>query len=163
MGAGKSTVGARLAERLGWRFVDLDGLIERQSDKTISQIFQEQGERQFRRLETQALREVAKRTRQIIALGGGCVLKPENRKLIRDSGTMIYLATSAVTVLKRIRNQIKTRPLIQECPSPKEELSRIRRLMRERKRYYECADYVFRTDKKTPELLVNLILGSIEL
>ena len=96
MGAGKTTVGRDLARALGWSFIDLDSLIEAKLGKKISQIFEELGEAEFRKFETQALREVLKTSDpedhkeepepMVVALGGGVFAQEVNRQLMREHG-----------------------------------------------------------------------------
>ena len=86
MGTGKTTVGKRLAKRLGWEFVDLDALIEARTGRAIADIFTQHGEPVFRRLEQRWIRRVARGDQQVIATGGGAFLDPENRRLLKSGG-----------------------------------------------------------------------------
>ena len=90
-GCGKSTVGRALAEQTGRPFIDLDGEIVRRAGKAIPEIFREDGETAFRELESRALAEVCGQSGQIIATGGGAVLRPENRAAMRRSGRVYFL------------------------------------------------------------------------
>ncbi len=90
-GSGKSTTGAALALQLGRPFFDTDTLIVEKAGKSIPQILADDGEPAFRRLETQALADVAKKSGCVIATGGGIVTQPENRRLIRQNSTCVYL------------------------------------------------------------------------
>ena len=90
-GTGKTTVARLLAERLGWQWLDADEELERRAGKTIAAIFADEGESAFRDLESQVLADLVQRDRHIIALGGGVVLRPENRALIKQAGTVVWL------------------------------------------------------------------------
>ena len=112
MGAGKSTVGKRLARMLGRRFVDLDELIEERTGVSIPLIFEVEGEQNFRRRESQALQEVIEWPDLVLATGGGSVLLPENRECLRSHGFVVYLRASVSVQLQRLARDRK-RPLLQ--------------------------------------------------
>jgi shikimate kinase len=145
MGSGKSTVGRLLARHLGWRWVDLDLAIERRAGKKIARIFETQGEAAFRRLESRELALQAKRVRQVISCGGGVVLAPKNRGLLKRSLTL-YLAISPEAVARRLRGpEAQKRPLLTGRPA----LAVLRRLQRERARFYRAsARIVLRASSK---------------
>jgi shikimate kinase len=116
MGAGKTTVGQKLAERLGWTFRDLDEVVEKQQGKSIGAIFADRGEEAFRTMETSALRELLERNDNakgmIIALGGGAFVQPVNRLAIERAGALTILLEAPLEELKRrIGLDGKTRPL----------------------------------------------------
>src|SRR5689334_12533882 len=91
-GSGKSTIGKRLADSVWKSFVDTDELIVKRTGRTIKEIFETDGEPQFRELEVAAVREALAKPDHVVALGGGAVLREENRKMIRGSGQkVIYL------------------------------------------------------------------------
>lgn len=90
-GSGKSTVGKLLAQRLGREFVDTDDMIVEKEQKTIPEIFAENGEEYFRNVETECVKEAGKRMGIVIATGGGAILKKENRDAMRENGTVVFL------------------------------------------------------------------------
>jgi len=108
MGSGKSTVGRSLAHRLGWRFVDLDNLIEERDGRTVSRIFAESGEAAFRDLETEALASSLREPRLIIALGGGALETPANRHAlcVASQTHTVLLTASFETLYDRCQQQI---------------------------------------------------------
>src|SRR3954453_3034706 len=102
-GSGKTTLGHKLADRLWIKFVDTDDLVVAAAGKTIREIFENDGEQKFRDLEVQAVREACNREDHIIALGGGAVLREENRTLLKSLAfSRLYLRCEPEELLKRI-------------------------------------------------------------
>ncbi|QTN31368.1 shikimate kinase [Akkermansiaceae bacterium] len=134
MGSGKSTVGRELHQRLGYPLTDMDHLIEQTMGKRITEIFKEHGERAFRDFETLQLIEIAKRTdtRHIISTGGGIVIRPQNRSLLRKLGYVVWLHAPEDVIFERTSRN-RDRPLLNE-PNARE---RITELMAERKPWYQ--------------------------
>jgi shikimate kinase len=118
MGAGKSTVGRILSERLGRPLVDTDQRIEASTGKTVRQIFADEGEPAFRSLETQVLRESLEQDDpSVIAAAGGVVLDPENRRLLVESDArVVWLRADTALLVERVRNGAH-RPLLDEDPA----------------------------------------------
>lgn len=154
MGCGKTSVGIRLSYQLRRMFLDTDKLIARQQGRSVSRIFEEDGEAYFRALETETIAGLqGGQERCIIATGGGLPVKPENRPLLRALGRVVYLKAEPETVYERLRDDTE-RPLLQ-CADP---LSRIRELMRERETAYtEAADMVISVDGKEIDMIVKEI------
>ncbi len=132
MGVGKSTVGRALARRLGWDFIDLDHEIESATGVRIPVIFEIEGEQGFRRRESQILASLMNRQRMVLATGGGAVIDPANRALLRESGHVVYLKASVEDLYMRTKAD-KSRPLLQ-TDNPRE---RIAGLLRDREAFYE--------------------------
>ncbi len=110
MGSGKTSVGRRLAEILGWFFVDLDSEIERRRGTTIREIFRCQGEIFFRRLEREELMEASRRRDAVIALGGGTFCTPDNQAIVRATGASVWLDVPIELLFARCSGDL-SRPL----------------------------------------------------
>jgi shikimate kinase len=146
MGAGKSTVGRRLAEALGMRFVDLDAEIEREAGCRISEIFAREGEPAFRARESAALARTGAEDGIVLATGGGAVLAPANREMLAARGFVVYLAVPVDLQLERLARD-ESRPLLQ---SPDRE-RRLRTLAAERNPIYrELADLTVSANRAGP-------------
>ncbi len=105
MGSGKTTVGRRLAANLGFEFIDLDQAIEREAGRTIASIFADEGEAAFRTLERHALRRAAAAADVVVAAGGGAVVDPGNRRLMKESGTTVWLNPEFETIVDRLADR----------------------------------------------------------
>jgi shikimate kinase/3-dehydroquinate synthase len=144
---GKSTVGQLVAARLGFPFRDLDHEIEQRAGCPITAIFARQGEAHFRELESSLLQEALAGERQVIATGGGAVLREANRAAMRRHGLVICLEAQPETIVARLSTQAGVRPLLADG----DPLSRVRALKAERAAYYAEADWTIHTDLLTPE------------
>jgi shikimate kinase len=111
MGAGKSALGARLATRLGLAFVDADRAIEAAAGVDIPTIFALEGEAGFRRRESQQLADILAGEGRVVATGGGAVLAPDNRTLLRTRGFVVYLKLGVAAQLQRLARD-RSRPLL---------------------------------------------------
>lgn len=114
MASGKSTVGPKVAARLGCTFLDLDRLITAHDGRSIPTIFAEDGEERFRELETAALEKTVGTDNLVVALGGGALVDDENRALAKEHGRVIYLKVDPDTVLDRVGDEADQRPLLQD-------------------------------------------------
>lgn len=159
MGSGKTTVGIRLSYRLRKTIEDTDKLIERREKRTIREIFAQDGEEYFRKMETEMLREAGlKMKNQIVSVGGGTPVKAENRELLKQLGTVIYFRVKPETVYNRLKHDT-TRPLLQ-CENP---LARITELLEQRKEAYEsCADIIIDVDELSMQQVVDRVLFELE-
>jgi shikimate kinase len=145
MGAGKTTVGRVLAQKLGYDFIDLDDLIEARVGKSVQAIFGEMGEHEFRRLERDAIHWCKDIKRTVIALGGGAYVAEQNRALLHAIGKTVWLDCPLEVCLRRIRDD-KSRPLLGDEDE-------MRTLLEQRRAAYVQADYVLRTGELLPEQL----------
>ena len=159
MGSGKTTVGVRLSYRVRKPIEDTDKLIERKEKCTIREIFDRDGEEYFRKLETDMLKEaVSKYKNHIISVGGGTPVRQENRELLKQLGTVVYLRVKPETVYARLQKDT-TRPLLQ-CENP---LERIRQMLDARKEAYEaCADIIVDVDELSMQGVVSAIQQKLE-
>lgn len=153
MGAGKTTVGKRLAKLKGMRFLDSDHEIEQRTGVDIGFIFEKEGEAGFRRRERDMIAELTQETGLVLATGGGAVLDPDNRRDLSARGFVVYLCTPVNQQVERTRYS-KNRPLLQ-VDNPRE---RLEQLMAERDPLYrETADMVINTEGLQAPNLVQLI------
>lgn len=157
MGVGKSFIAERLQEKLeGFSVIDTDFLIEKKVNKTIPQIFEQDGEVVFRSLEYQVIEEVFKSENQIVSLGGGAFCFENNREVIKQNSFVIYLKAEPETLLYRLKGS-ENRPLLKDDFG----LEKITKIVHEREDKYALADYVLVTDNKTPEQIVDEIIKVI--
>lgn len=120
MGAGKTTVGKKLAEILGFEFIDVDQEIIRRTGVSISHIFEVESEQGFRDRESHLLQEISERSRQVVSTGGGIVVRQENQSVMRGSGTVVYLNVPIGVLWNRLKG-CQHRPLLQG-PDPRNKL-----------------------------------------
>ena len=117
MGSGKTTIGQALAKRLGWDFVDLDDEIEARAGKSIPEVFEQEGEPAFRKLESDCLKDqtrlVCSGRARVVGLGGGTFVDERNRELIEESGVSIWLDAPASLLWERVKAETH-RPLAQD-------------------------------------------------
>jgi len=159
MGAGKSALGHRLAQRLGWAFIDLDDEIVRTERQSIAQIFESIGEARFRELEQHALATTLLRENIVLALGGGTIETEANRQRIQqDNATLLlYLAAPLEILIERCeqqqlhRNAVR-RPILERRGELTERFQRRRPL-------YELADWTIETTGKSLDELVHIIMA----
>lgn len=146
MGAGKTSVGKRLAGHLKLSFTDTDELIVREQHMPVSQIFAEYGEAYFRELETKMLEKLIHCDRRmVISVGGGLPMTPANQPLLKELGTVVYLRAEADTLMERLKRDT-SRPLL-KGGSLREKITS---LMDARETTYEkVADIQIHTDQKT--------------
>ena len=151
MGSGKSTVGKTLSEKMHKPFVDLDSEIEKAAGKSISEIFDIDGEEQFRKMETKQLKQYSE---SIVACGGGIVLKDENREFINENGIAILLLATMEELTQRLSNS-GNRPLLAD-DNTEEALTKL--WMERQIDYLETANFTIETDGENPEELTEKIL-----
>lgn len=142
MAAGKSTVAALLAERLGWEWLDLDREIERREGRGVPRIFRESGEAHFREREVAVTRELSSRSRLVLSPGGGWITNPGALALLGGGTFSAWLRISPEAALRRAEAAPGARPLL-SGPDP---LERVRRLLEEREPLYSVADSTVETD-----------------
>jgi len=157
MGSGKSSVGRHLARRLRLPRYDTDQMISSQIGRTIAEIFERDSEEAFRVAETELLREFSQEA-AIIVTGGGIVLRPENRVMLRRLGRVVNLAADEETLFERVSRR-RTRPLL-KTPHPR---STLRELLRAREPLYlAAADFTVDTSALRHEQVADAILARLE-
>ncbi|MDT3703622.1 MAG: shikimate kinase, partial [Thermincola sp.] len=131
MGTGKSTVGKKLAKKLGLKFVDTDQEVERVCGMTVNQIFKKFKEVRFRSEEKAALRRLTVNTGQVISTGGGTVLDLENLEMLRDNGFIVCLTAEPEVIYQRLKRK-KNRPLLKT----EDPLATVKQLLQDREPFY---------------------------
>ncbi len=146
MGAGKTSIGKKLAKETGIRFVDTDQMIEEQTGRVIRDIFAEDGEEFFRNLETELLKQLQNETEPlVIAVGGGLPVREVNRRYLKALGKTVYLKAEVDTLVNRLHGDT-TRPKLMGGDLREKILS----LMAAREeKYLDAADLVYSTDGKS--------------
>jgi shikimate kinase len=145
MGAGKTSIGRRLAQLLDFEFIDTDHEIEARTGATISWIFDVEGEAGFRRREQAVIDELTQRPAVVLGTGGGAVISEVNRQHLQDRGIVVYLRADLDELLARTARD-KNRPLLQ-TDDPRQTLAE---LVRQRDPWYrEVADIVFDTRRQS--------------
>ena len=114
MASGKSTVGPRVAARLGQPFLDLDRLITTHEGRSIPSVFAEDGEDYFRTLETEMLSRTIETDDPVVAVGGGALVDDDNRAFAKEHGLVVYLKVPVDTILERVAGDDTRRPLLEE-------------------------------------------------
>jgi len=167
MGAGKSAVGKALAQKLGWRFIDLDDLVESREARTVAEIFSASGEAAFRYAETQALKELltAKSLSErsiVLSLGGGAICQTENQLALNSANTVIvFLSASAQELWQRcvtkqtLGTETRPRPLMKDEASFKQ-------LYSDRLPHYERAQIKVSTSGKSMEQTADEVLTALQ-
>jgi len=155
-GSGKTTLARLLADRLGWCWIDADVELERRAGRSIREVFAEEGETGFRDREAELLAELCERPGQVVATGGGVILRPSNRDLLRQAGWVVWLAADVATLCQRLQQDGATaqrRPsLTGAAAAAPEEVAAV--LRGREPLYRECADLIVQTPKRTPAELV---------
>ena len=153
MGAGKSTIGPLLADRLGWTFLDLDARIEQRTGRRIADLFREDGEPSFRALERSAAEEAMRLRRLVLAAGGGAFAQRGTREVLRQGSVTVWLRCDLQTLLARVP-QDGSRPLATNRAI-------MQALLAEREPSYQLSDVVVDTGEGTPEGVVRKVLETL--
>ena len=157
MGAGKSSIGRRLAQRLGIGFVDADAEIETAAGMTIAEIFANYGEPDFRSGEARVIARLLDQGHQVLATGGGAFMNPETRAGIRQKGVSVWLKADFDVLMRRVKRRATAdRPMLQGDPA-----QRIRQLMTERYPVYSEADVTVVSREVSHETIVNEIVVAL--
>ncbi len=153
MGVGKSTIGRLIAKRLKAKFIDVDKVIEKIEKKSIKRIFEENGEKYFRRLEERITVKILKNKKAVVALGGGAFMNNEIREKVLKSCTSFWLKVNLDKLIKRYRKNDR-RPLLNRKKLDAE----VRKIYRLRKNTYGLADFKINCDNMNKSKIVQKIL-----
>jgi shikimate kinase len=153
MASGKTSVGRRLARRLGYRFVDTDHFIEEELGCTIAELFTTKGEAYFRDLETRLARRLVKLDNAVISTGGGFAITPGNLELLKQAGPVVFLKAGLDDILQRLERDTR-RPKLKEGDDLR---TTVTKLLEQRLPRYEEADFVVETAQKG----MNRVAGEI--
>ena len=158
MGAGKTTVGKLLAKQLGKTFIDSDEEIQRRTGVTIPHIFDVEGEAGFRTRESGVIQELLKQDNIVLATGGGAIISPQNRAMMKQNGLVVYLKSSVHDLWQRTRHD-HNRPLLQ-TENPR---ARLQDLHDQRDPLYmEAADVIIHTGKQSVQILLERLQKKLE-
>jgi shikimate kinase len=160
-GSGKTSVARELAAQLGYDWIDADNVVEGEAGKTIATIFADGGEAAFRDWETRVVAALSRKRRAVVALGGGAVLRVENRRAICAAGPVVWLTASVDTILERVAADSTTssrRPNLTTAGGRAE----IEDLLAMRTPFYrQCATLVVDTEGKTPAEVAGEIAANL--
>ena len=156
MASGKTSVGRRVAKRLGFCFMDMDQFIEQEQGRTISEIFATEGEPYFRALETGLLRRLTHHDNTVISCGGGVVTTPGNLPLLKQIGAVVFLNADPEDIIRRLEHDTR-RPKVQGGDLRQ----RVTTLLAQRLPLYEQADVAVQTLGKTPNQVAGEVIGKI--
>ncbi len=157
MGAGKTTIGKALAQRLRREFVDTDRVLVERTGVPVATVFEIEGEEGFRRRESGLLAELARRDDCVVATGGGMVLSEDNRRVMRAAGTVVYLRARLENLWERTRHDA-TRPLLATA-DPRGTLATI--LDEREPLYRDAAHVVMETGTQSANTLVNRLVAAL--
>ena len=157
MGTGKTTTGELLADRLGWKFVDVDRAIETECGMCVAELFHTHGEAYFRETEKALIKQLCSCCDLVIATGGGAVLSDENVRNLQQGGTVVTLEAAPEVILQRVANDPTPRPLL-ACSDKQ---AAIEQLMQGRAARYKIADLYIDTSFITPESVADMILDFV--
>ena len=157
MGTGKSSVGRIVAEQLRYELVDTDEMIEKRAGKTITEIFQQDGEPAFRALEKQLVAELAARTGIVISAGGGLAANEANLKSLKTHALVVCLWASPEKIFQRVRHQTH-RPLLHD-PDP---LAKIKTMLAAREPFYRQADVMVNTELRSVKAVAQQVVHQFQ-
>ena len=153
MGVGKSTIGKLLAKRLKVKFIDVDKVIEKNEKKSIKRIFDESGEKYFRKLEEKITFKILKNKKAVIALGGGAFINNDIRRKVLKSCISVWLKVNLYKLIKRYRKNDR-RPLLDKKKLDTE----VKKIYRLRKKIYSLANFKINCDNMSKTQIIEKIL-----
>lgn len=160
MGSGKSTIGELLAERLNLPFIDSDKAIEKLEGRSITDIFASDGEAAFREMEMNFLNQLKSTEPSVIAVGGGLPTLEGALELMHELGLVIYLNTSLLTLIKRLKDEKQLRPLLKEL-NDSEFHPFVEDLLSRRVHFYKQAKLIMPNERNSPIELVDKLIKEL--
>jgi len=161
MASGKSKVGSDLAERIGYSFSDLDDLFEEKYRISIYNFFEKYGESNFRKIESRILHETRNLDQAVISTGGGTPCFFNNMAFIKDSGYSIYLRWNIPSLVQRLKNIRKKRPVLREFEG-KDLLESVTKHLKERETFYNQADFIYEAETDNLDTLASRIIPKLK-
>ncbi len=168
MGSGKSTVGACLALRLGYGFIDTDAMIEKMNRKSVEEIFESQGESAFREMEHDLIQKITNIKSHVISVGGGAVADDDSWRVLNEIGHTVWLKIPSSEVARRFLmspDDIRSRPLIKDLVNVEEKrdrqqqlMGRIDALVTQRIGKYSQSEFVLEDSYSTPETTTTFLI-----
>ena len=159
MGTGKSSVAKFLSEKYGWDVLEMDEMIVRQEGMSITDIFETHGEKHFRDIESNLIKEICLQENKVVSCGGGVVLRSQNVDVMKKNGIIVLLSASPETILERVRDDTN-RPLLQGNKT----VESLREMMEKRREKYEnAADIMVQTDGKEIAEICHELIGKINM
>lgn len=156
MGVGKTSVGKQLARKLDFNFIDTDYEIERLSNKSIPEIFEQYGENYFRKLENSILEKFIKNEDIVIATGGGIITTKENYNILKNEEKVIFLDGSVETIINHVQNERNQRPLLKESENLSKKIEEL--LYARYEKYIEVSDILIDINGKNIDEVISQIL-----
>lgn len=154
MGTGKTTVAKKLMEKLGLKYISTDSLIEEKVGKKIPEIFSQDGEEYFRKLEQEVIAELSLKDNLVIDCGGGVVINPTNVNNLKKNGIIFCLWAKPEVILERVKDN-NYRPLLNVA----DRLKKIKELLMQRKQFYYCADHHIDTSNISIDDIIKRIIS----
>lgn len=156
MGVGKTSVGKQLARKLNFNFIDTDYEIERLTNKSIPDIFEQYGENYFRKLENSILEKFVKNEDIVMATGGGIITTKENYNILKNEEKVIFLDGSVETIINHVQNERNQRPLLKESENLSKKIEEL--LSTRYEKYIEVSDILIDINGKNIDEVISQIL-----
>ncbi len=162
MATGKSRIGSLTAVALGWKYYDIDKIIEQESGRTVSEIFAENGEEHFRSLELETLKRISGENPVVVSLGGGTLTQPAALEIVKATGVLVALWASPEVILARVNRKKNKRPLLADLDEAQKK-AKIESLLRDRQPIYDQADFRFESTEAYPHhILTRRIIHALQ-
>ena len=156
MGVGKTSVGKQLAKKLNFNFIDTDYEIEQLTNKSIPDIFEQYGEKYFRKLENSILEKFVKNEDIVMATGGGIITTKENYNILKNEENVIFLDGSVETIINHVQNERNQRPLLKESENLSKKIEELLSIRYEK--YIEVSDILIDINGKNIDEVISQIL-----